>query len=188
MRNLLLASVAFLLLGSAAFALTPDEVPPAQETICDAESGAAYGLCNTACEAMDCDTGSPNASEQACARVADKFTTITGRVLPCLLDCPCLANQDFFEAVTDPGSWNLCAENEVWCPTCGPDFDGIFFQTASGFFGSWRESDVGFGPAACFGSSGFTPIEDEQSAVCIALIRLMLPVSGLTCVEVWPLP
>ncbi len=184
MRNLLLASVAFLVLGSAAYALTPDEIPPAQEFICDLESGAAYGLCNSYCEAMDCETESPNASQEACTKVAEKFTMITGRELPCELNCPCLANPAFFDAVSDPGSWTDCKQNATWCPTCGPDFEGLFFQTdPNNFFGSWRDSVGGLGPAACFGGGSFIPIEDEQSAACIELIRLMLPLSGLTCPE-----
>jgi len=36
-------------------AQTPDETTPAEETVCDLYEGAAFGLCNAYCEAMDCD-------------------------------------------------------------------------------------------------------------------------------------
>ena len=56
--------------------------------MCDLLSGAAFGLCNAYCEAMDCellddgdDTTFPNASEQACLQVKDSFIRITGEVM-----------------------------------------------------------------------------------------------------------
>ena len=71
--------VALPLLASAQ---TPDGQTPAVETVCDGESGAAFGLCNAYCEAMDCDS-SPEASQTACDTVQDLFIAITGRDLPC---------------------------------------------------------------------------------------------------------
>ena len=44
-------------------ALTPDGKTPAEETVCEGLSGAAFGLCNAYCEAMDCD-GEPKASQK----------------------------------------------------------------------------------------------------------------------------
>src|SRR5260221_520465 len=59
----------FVCIGTgAALAQTPDGMPPARETICDNESGAAFGLCNAYCEAMDCDSASPQASATAGTR------------------------------------------------------------------------------------------------------------------------
>ena len=63
---------------------TPDGRPPADETDCDGFSGAAFGLCNAYCEAMDCDSAAPHASAEACANVADNFARHAGgRPLPC---------------------------------------------------------------------------------------------------------
>lgn len=64
-------ALAFLLCGclapwSAALAKTPDGRTPAEETVCDGEVGAAYGLCNAYCEAMDCDDPNHRASDQGC--------------------------------------------------------------------------------------------------------------------------
>ena len=69
-------------------AQTPDGQTPAEETVCDNETGAAYGLCNAYCEAMDCDSDNPNANDQACQDVSEKFKRVTGRALPCeVVEC-----------------------------------------------------------------------------------------------------
>jgi len=72
MSRLVMYSVvlSFVVTYYAALAQTPDEETPAEEVVCDGEVGAAFGLCNAFCEAMDCDSDSPRASEQACDRVA----------------------------------------------------------------------------------------------------------------------
>ena len=79
-----------------ALAKTPDGETPAEETVCDGETGAAFGLCNAFCEAMDCDllplfggdgAKSPNASERACLRVLDNYIKLTAKTaFPC--QCP----------------------------------------------------------------------------------------------------
>ena len=80
-------AVGAILLSGTLYAQTPDGETPANEGICDSESGAAYGLCNAYCEAMDCDSENSQASEVACLKVEDKWIKITGReYLPC--DCP----------------------------------------------------------------------------------------------------
>lgn len=60
---------------SLVVAQTPDEITPAVEDICMTSGfvGKEYGLCNAYCEAMDCDSESPQASDQACTRVLDKL-------------------------------------------------------------------------------------------------------------------
>lgn len=67
---------------------TPDEETPAQETVCDGEQGAAYGLCVAYCEAMDCDSANPRASNRACDRVLGNYEGVTGGgVPPCINAC-----------------------------------------------------------------------------------------------------
>ncbi len=68
--------------GFAASAKTPDGATPAEETVCDSLEGAAFGLCNAYCEAMDCDGNDPQASEKACSKVLDKFEKQTGDEMP----------------------------------------------------------------------------------------------------------
>ena len=93
MKARLTLTLALLLICSGA-ALALD--PPPTEDACANETGAAYGLCNAYCEAMDCD-GEPEASATACTKVQDKYTQITGHGLPCeeVADCPCSAIFDW---------------------------------------------------------------------------------------------
>ena len=68
-------------------ALTPDGKTPAEETVCDNLAGAAFGLCNAYCEAMDCDSNNHKASDGACQRKREKFVQLTGKKdLPCEVD------------------------------------------------------------------------------------------------------
>ncbi len=64
----------------------------ANDDPCAGEVGAAYGLCNAYCEAMDCDSNFPTASQQACDRVKanyqKKINDITNSVpVPCENAC-----------------------------------------------------------------------------------------------------
>jgi hypothetical protein len=68
---------------------TPDNLPPALESVCDMTSGEANGLCVAYCEAMDCDSDAPKANARACSKVRDRFITITGGPPPCERVCPC---------------------------------------------------------------------------------------------------
>lgn len=76
--------------------------------ICDGLTGAAAGLCNAYCVAMDC-TGNPQASALACSKVQQKFEDATGGdVPPCvdaLVDCPCFTSDQIVNNfVSDPGA------------------------------------------------------------------------------------
>lgn len=68
---------------------TPDGQTPSRETVCDNETGAAYGLCTAYCEAMDCGDPNQRASDKACESVARNFEKKTGRPLPCAVGCAC---------------------------------------------------------------------------------------------------
>src|SRR5690349_2354374 len=106
MKAHLTLTLALLLLctgaGAALAQGTPDWITPSEETICDSETGAAFGLCNAYCEAMDCDSPNAQASATACSKVKSKFTNVTGRdFLPCE-SCPlpppgttCPCDQEF---------------------------------------------------------------------------------------------
>jgi len=73
---------------SPALAQTPDGQTPAVEEVCPREAGAAFGLCNAYCEAMDCHlandedpTTSPSASATACLKVQNRYLQFTGEML-----------------------------------------------------------------------------------------------------------
>ncbi len=100
MRILMSLLIAVFLMGGQAVAKTPDGETPAEEDVCDAEEGVAYGLCNAYCEAMDCDSDYPQASKTACKRVLDKYTKFNmGSVPPCVefssdIGCRCFTEKD----------------------------------------------------------------------------------------------
>lgn len=95
------ALAALLTLAGSAWARTPDGQPPSVETVCDAEVGAAFGLCNAYCEAMDCDSPNHRASDRACQVVGENFTERTGRPLPCQVTCPCVGQLPIFTDVIE---------------------------------------------------------------------------------------
>ena len=65
----------------------PDGDTPATEQVCVGYDGVAYGLCNSYCEARDCDD---DPDRSGCAVVKDKFLELTGEDnLPC--DAPVCA-------------------------------------------------------------------------------------------------
>jgi len=134
---------------SAAWAKkTPDGVTPAEEDICDGQIGAAFGLCNAYCEAMDCDSDSPNANESACLKVKYKFMTLTGEPdMPCDIEvsCPCFTTEDLLV-----GDISECAND--W-------LDEFGFEP-----GALAALNYGDGRAACSGVFCFS--EDESELNC----------------------
>jgi hypothetical protein len=71
--------------SSAQAKKTPDGQTPAEESVCDGEVGAAFGLCNAYCEAMDCESSHPHASKKACKKVRNLYIKVTGFDLPCAI-------------------------------------------------------------------------------------------------------
>ena len=91
----LLGAVMFFAAGNNVIAHTPDGETPAVETVCEDAglTGAAFGLCNAYCEAMDCDHPDSAASPKACQKVQDNFAKHSEVPLPCVEvaePCPCL--------------------------------------------------------------------------------------------------
>jgi hypothetical protein len=88
------------------YAETPDGEPPSVESVCEGLQGSAFGLCNSYCEALDCDSDNPKASQNACERVLVNFDEASGgAVMPCLVepqpelglyDCPCNFDVEFW--------------------------------------------------------------------------------------------
>ncbi|CAB9511287.1 expressed unknown protein [Seminavis robusta] len=68
---------------------TPDDLPPALETWCDQYHGRDFGLCNSYCEAQDCEA--PDADKNSCDGLREKFLARTGETrFPCEPSrCPC---------------------------------------------------------------------------------------------------
>ena len=164
MRARLTLFLALLLLCTgAALATTPDGQTPSEETVCDSEAGAAYGLCNAYCEAMDCDSGNAQASPNACSKVRSKFQNITGRDLPCeAASCPCVGNAVFDNVLANADS-------------CFDDGDRIGAFSGNDFAAANAENFLcGYGTLDP-PTDTTIPITPAQSQVCVDLIRAACP-------------
>lgn len=152
---------------------TPDGVPPSGETVCNGLIGAAHGLCTAYCEAMDCDSGSPQASQKACDKVGANFLKITGQAPPC--DCPCVGQfPGFIEALNGP--LLACTKASVF-----PFGNLTFVTTPSGFFPA-SAFLPGTGFAACGNlNDGSILITEAQAIACSNLIAQKAAAAGLTC-------
>lgn len=76
-----------IVLTAALLLIAPPTMAQTASTVCDAEVGAAFGLCTSYCQAMDCDGSSPQASATACAKVLENWTKHAGdRVIPCKVE------------------------------------------------------------------------------------------------------
>jgi hypothetical protein len=178
MRALTLSFALLLICTGAAVAQTPDWMTPSEETICDSETGAAYGLCNAYCEAMDCELANdsdpltvPSASATACSKVQSKFTNVTGRSLPCETcpppppgtTCPCVdALPDFALALSTPGE----------CVEFGPAAVKYTELAWAGATCSLPETSLG-GVCATLSPNGYNLLEvtPAEGQACAQLIR-----------------
>ena len=197
--TLISAAAAFgILVSGAVLAKTPDGKTPASETVCENETGAAWGLCNAYCEAMDCDEN-PQASQRACYRVGGKFISITGRALPCELPdpvtCPCTT---FDLDVLQTAEWGDPGYAECRAGPAGPEMDldvigGVLFGPGMSCYTSIRSAqDLGEG-AFCewrlqfaddctnFNGGYVEFISPEEVDACQTIIRQMAELLGAAC-------
>ena len=158
---------------------TPDGITPAEETVCDGLTGAAHGLCTAYCGAMDCDSGSPQASQTACNSVSSELQQITGGAPPCL--CPCVGRiENWIEALNGDFGLTVCAGYTI------PGVDEfVAVQTASSdpaleFAGSEAAYYLNIG-ACGFLTGDFLLITPQEAARCNALVRQKAAEAGLTC-------
>lgn len=170
---------------------TPDGIPPAKESICDVYKGAAYGLCNAYCEAMDCDSSSPDASSTACSKVGEKFAQITGSQPPCDNACP-FNNENF-------PLWQEIISGTASITGCYDEDD--FNYSPETTFLSAISNEVSF-PGAyvqCYMTSAFDPyicdsnisggeddigtvfISSEEYVACRTALQAAINSAGLTC-------
>jgi hypothetical protein len=158
---------------------TPDGIPPAFETICDGQTGAAHGLCTAYCEAMDCDSPKPHASAQACAKIANNFVRITGQPLPC--DCPCVGRiSGFIESLNGRYGYGGCTLSQ------SSYFSVVEFATSDPFYVLVSGFDDNSGIAVCGesvspGPGGFLDISRAQAEACVAITVQKLAAAGVRC-------
>jgi len=174
---IMICMILFFFTPMAVLAQTPDTETPSFETICDSDVGAAFGLCNAYCEAMDCETDDPQASPKACERVHNKYVNVTGHEPPCVKnECPCLTllqeQTDWFTTATDRTS---CSDN-CGSPSCYIEHRGPSFLLLLRDEGPFMD--------ACFvktrtGATGGRPILPDQFDDCVALFGD--PIDAASC-------
>lgn len=153
---------------------TPDGMPPAIESICDEEEGAAFGLCNAFCEAMDCETDNPQASATACDKVKSKYQQITGQQPPCLQSCICNELLPGFLAAANAPITH-CSDNPANSFVGLLTNDGTTYPSA---VVSPSFSICGFAQ----GLGGFALlITQEQALACHGFLRAKAAAAGVTC-------
>jgi hypothetical protein len=161
-------ALALLVVALPAAAKTPDGKPPSVETICDSQSGAAYGLCTAYCEAMDCDSPAPHASASACSKVRGNYQRITGHSMPCDATCPCGDQISLFASIA-----------------AGTETIGVCYTNSSETTIYTSTGDVvtvlnGNGCQAN-GVDPFVPLTPEQSALCGMILRNAAATQSVTC-------
>ena len=171
--HLTLAFALLLICTGAVLAQTPDGQTPAEETVCDNETGAAYGLCNAYCEAMDCESANPSASANACSKVRSKFQNITGRDITCEV-CPCVGIAGFDNILAN---LNSCIdEGDRIVVFIGPSLpeatDGAAANSESNVCGYFTADPP----------SGETlSIAPSQALACLDAIHAAVADRGVTC-------
>jgi hypothetical protein len=160
-----------LVLGAGdASAKTPDKKPPSQETVCDNETGAAFGLCNSYCEARDCGDPNQHASDRSCEVTRQKFEKLTGRPLPCTLTCPCPGLLKLFADITS---------GAVPVQDCIAYKNMIFVFTATGDFALVDDGP----PAECSVNRQppFVDLTETERLVCRVQLRQAVESRGGKC-------
>jgi hypothetical protein len=134
--TLLLFGLSVLATASAYAQGTPDGETPAEETVCDDAglTGAAYGLCNAYCEAMDCDSANPNANSNACMKVLSDFTKHSEELIPCgRAVCPCSFSDSDVDNLRDVCPTGLLACGDVQNHGGEITKHSIYMQCEAGF-------------------------------------------------------
>jgi hypothetical protein len=180
-KNFLAAGAMILFTGNL-YATTPDGDTPSQESSCDSESGAAFGLCVAYCQAMDCDSVQKLALENACLTVRDRFVQLAGRDLPCeeeKLLCPC-SGMPQWDAYLESGDWDECRTG----PTGGWDdmFRLINTTTSDRAFSGLLRADgryrcLSYTPLA----DGWIGITSEEEEACEAELQAAADAFGTIC-------
>ena len=169
-KCLLVLSLAVLGVAGSALAKTPDGKTPAVETVCDNEIGAAFGLCNAYCEAIDCTDPDQRASNRGCEELKQHFETLTGRPLPCAMTCPCA---DVLQLVKDIESGTARVDR------CIVDDALIYVVADTGDYAMISDGD----PAFCSvnGEPPFVELTSTELLVCRVALRKAAEAQGVIC-------
>lgn len=170
-KSLWIFAICAVVLGAdSVYAKTPDGQTPSQETVCDNEEGAAYGLCTAYCEAMDCGDPNQRASNRACESVRRNFEKKTGRSIPCGLSCACSDQLLVFAQIV---------AGTVGVERCIADDNLLLIETDQG-----DTAIIDDGPPINCNVNGQEPIVElspSERAVCRARIREAVEATGVIC-------
>lgn len=165
-----LALSVFVFGAGAVSAKTPDGQTPAVETVCDNETGAAFGLCNAYCEAHDCTDPNQRSSDNSCNQLRENFMKHTGRLPPCEITCPCPALVTLF---ADIESGSVAVEQCIIYPTF------IFVSVQGDGFVTINDGE----PATCSANDGppFVELNPTERLVCRVKLRQAVESRGVPC-------
>jgi hypothetical protein len=156
---------------SSVFAKTPDGKTPSEETVCDNERGAAYGLCNAYCEAMDCTDPNQHASDKGCESVLKNYEKHSDHPLPCLMTCPCPELLQLFADIVS---------GSVTVSTCTFTDRLLVIRTADG---QRAVIDSRGGNCNANGEPPFVPLDPTESLLCRVNLRKAVEARGVACNE-----
>lgn len=161
--------VVFVTAGSVS-AKTPDGQTPSRETVCDNETGAAYGLCVSYCEAKDCGDPNQRASNNGCEAVRRNFEKKTGRTIPCAVGCACSDQLVVFAQI---------AAGTVGVRRCIADDNLLLIITDQGDTAIIDDGP----PANCSvnGEEPFVELSPTERTVCRVKIREAVEATGVIC-------
>lgn len=166
----LVFGVFVIIAATGAFAKTPDGKTPSEETVCDNEKGAAFGLCNAYCEAMDCTDPNQRSSDTACEAVKRNFEKKTGRPLPCALQCPCNSVLELFEQIVS---------GQAIVSRCIADNNLLYVIADTGDFAL---IDSGVAPSCSVnGEPPFVELNSTEALVCRVSLRRAAEAQGVVC-------
>lgn len=150
----------------------------AQDDVCDGEVGAAFGLCNAYCEAMDCDSDEPNANLKACDKVYENFLKNTGNDMPCELEpepyCPCFNSGDL------QGDIAICGDNFAGLPGLAGILYSDGTRACSGPYCAAATLNLSCAINVPDTSVMVTSISEDENAACQTLILDACSQSGAT--------
>jgi hypothetical protein len=168
-KSLWIAVFSVLVIAGSVFGKTPDGKPPSKETVCDMEKGAAFGLCNAYCEAMDCTDPNQHASDKGCEQVKANFIKMTGRPLPCETTCPCFGLHPLFAEI---------ASKAVKVDRCLFNDNMLFVVTEDEDFALINNV-----PATCSvnGEGPIVNLTESQLMSCRIALRRAAEAQGVVC-------
>ena len=139
-------------------------IPVMAQDACEGQVGAAFGLCNAYCEAMDCDSADQQASDKACNKVYDKFFTHAGTPPPCEVSCPCFTLDDLQAG----GEISECGEN---FSSPFDDLAGIIYTPLAIACSGFNCATMGTTNCSYLGGTGtLEGITETEDAGCRTLI------------------